>query len=114
LPGNPVSSLVCFELFVRPCLRRLMGVEPACPVPVRARLAQEHVAQGERPTYNPARLGEDDQGPRVELVRWRGSSDLQAMVEANALAIFPGGEATYEPGTVIEVIPFDRSMDGSL
>jgi molybdopterin molybdotransferase len=114
LPGNPVSSLVCFEVFVRPCLRRLMGVEPALPQPSRARLMQEHVAQGERPTYNPARLGWGDQGPRVELVRWHGSSDLQAMVEANALAIFPGGEAAYERGTLIDVIPFDRSTDGSV
>jgi molybdopterin molybdotransferase len=114
LPGNPVSSLVCFEVFVRPCLRRLMGFEPARPQPLLARLAQEHVAQGERPTYNPARLGWEAQGLRVELVRWHGSSDLQAMVEANALAIFLGGEATYERGTLIDVIPFGRSTDGSV
>ncbi|HET6328379.1 MAG TPA: gephyrin-like molybdotransferase Glp [Planctomycetaceae bacterium] len=114
LPGNPVSSLVCFELFVRPCLRRLLGFEPAVPAPVRARLVQEHVAQGERPTYNPARLAWDAQGPRVEPVRWHGSSDLQAMVQANALAVFPGGGATYQPDTFVEVIPFDRSTDGSI
>lgn len=114
LPGNPVSSLVCFEVFVRPCLRRLLGFEPAAPVPLRARLLQEHVAQGERPTYNPARLAWDAQGPCVEPVRWHGSSDLQAMVQANALALFPGGEATYERGTFVDVIPFDRSTDGSL
>jgi molybdopterin molybdotransferase len=114
LPGNPVSSLVCFEVFVRPCLRRLLGFEPAVPPPVRARLIQEHVAQGERPTYNPARLAWDAQGPCVEPVRWHGSSDLQAMVQANALAVFPGGEAKYERGTFVEVIPFDRSTDGSL
>jgi molybdopterin molybdotransferase len=114
LPGNPVSSLVCFEVFVRPCLQRLMGFESAGHQSLGARLEQEHVAQGERPTYNPARLGWGPQGPRVELVRWHGSSDLQAMVEADALAIFPGGEATYERGTLIDVIPFDRSTDGSV
>jgi molybdopterin molybdotransferase len=114
LPGNPVSSLVCFEVFVRPCLRRLLGLEPAVPPPVQARLIQEHVAQGGRPTYNPARLAWDAQGPCVEPVRWHGSSDLQAMVQANALAIFPAGEAKYERGTFVEVIPFDRSTDGSL
>src|SRR5207244_2976217 len=54
LPGNPVSSLVCFELFARTAMRRLMGVEPAEPQPVRARLEQAHVARGERPTYHPA------------------------------------------------------------
>jgi molybdopterin biosynthesis enzyme len=75
---------------------------------------QEHVAQGERPTYNPARLGWNVQGPCVEPVRWHGSSDLQAMVEANALVVFPGGNATYGPGTIVDVIPFDRSTDRSL
>ena len=114
LPGNPVSSLVCFEVFVRPCLRRLMGFQPAAAEPIRARLVQEHVAQGERPTYNPARLEWDADGPSVATVRWHGSSDLQAMVEANALAIFPGGGATYPPGTLIEVMPFDRPTDGSI
>jgi molybdopterin molybdotransferase len=113
LPGNPVSSLVCFEIFVRPCLRRLMGFEPAIPAPVRARLVQEHVAQGGRPTYNPALLESDAQGPRVRPVRWHGSSDLQAMVEANALAVFPSGDAPYKLGAVIDVIPFDHSIHGS-
>jgi molybdopterin molybdotransferase len=109
LPGNPVSSLVCFEVFVRACLGRLMAVEPASPPAVRARLVQEHVARGDRPTYNPARLGWDTQGPRVELVRWHGSSDLQAMVEANSLAIFPAGDTTFNSGFMVDVVPFDRS-----
>jgi molybdopterin molybdotransferase len=113
LPGNPVSSLVCFEVFVRPCLRRLMGLEPAVLPPVCARLTQEHVARGDRPTYNPARLRWESDGRVVAPVRWHGSSDLQAMVEANALAVFPGGEATYLPGTSVEVLPFERSADGS-
>ncbi len=114
LPGNPVSSLVCFEVFVRSCLQRLLGHEPAGPQPVRARLTQDHVARGERPTYNPAQLRWDAGGPQVTPARWHGSSDLQAMVEANAVAVFPGGDASYERGTLIEVIPFDRSTDGSV
>jgi molybdopterin molybdotransferase len=113
LPGNPVSSLVCFEVFVRPALRRLLGFPLAGPPTVRARLMKDHVAHGDRPTYNPARLEAGAQGAQVEPVRWHGSSDLQAMVEANALAIFPGGGASYERGALIDVIPFDRSTDGA-
>src|SRR5438093_1106502 len=41
LPGNPVSSMVCFELFARTAIRRLMGIEPAEPVPLRARLQSD-------------------------------------------------------------------------
>jgi molybdopterin molybdotransferase len=112
LPGNPVSSLVCFELFVRSCLRRLRGLEPAEPQPVSARLAAEHVARGERPTYNPARVTWDRGGLRVEAVPWHGSSDLQATVDANAMAVFPGGDATYSAGDAVDVIFWDGWPQG--
>ncbi len=56
LPGNPVSSLVCFELFVRPALRRLGGhADPLLP-PVRAALAEDFRHRSDRPTYHPAVL----------------------------------------------------------
>jgi molybdopterin molybdotransferase len=112
LPGNPVSSMVCFELFVRSCLRRLMGLEPAEPQPIRARLAAEHVARGDRPTYNPARVTWDRNGLTVEPVRWHGSSDLQATVDANAMAVFPGGDTTYSAGDEIDVILWDGWPQG--
>jgi molybdopterin molybdotransferase len=112
LPGNPVSSLVCFELFVRSCLRRLRGCEPAEPQPIPARLAAEHVARGERPTYNPARVIWDRGGLSVEAVPWHGSSDLQATVDANAMAVFPGGDATYSVGDAVDVILWDGWPQG--
>jgi molybdopterin molybdotransferase len=112
LPGNPVSSMVCFELFVRSCLRRLMGLEPAEPQPIPARLAAEHVARGDRPTYNPARVTWDRNGLTVEPVRWHGSSDLQATVDANAMAVFPGGDTTYSAGDEIDVILWDGWPQG--
>lgn len=106
LPGNPVSSMVCFELFVRPALRRLMGVTPAEPTAVKARLTQPHTTKGDRPTYQPARLEWRSDGPIVSAVPWVGSSDLRATVAANSMALFPVGDQTYEPGSVIEVIPW--------
>lgn len=102
LPGNPVSSLVCFELFARTALQRLMGVEPAEPQPVRARLEQPHVARGDRPTYHPARLAWSEAGPTVRPVAWHGSSDLCGTLEANAMALFPAGDAAYEEGAIVE------------
>jgi molybdopterin molybdotransferase len=103
LPGNPVSSMVCCELFTRTAIRRLMGIEPATPTPFRARLARDHVASGSRPTYHPARWEWSDSGPVVELVRWVGSADLCATVEANGMALFPEGDRTYPAGTLIDV-----------
>ncbi len=104
LPGNPVSSLVCFELFVRPSLRRLMGVSPAEPLAVSARLTQPHTTKGDRPTYQPARLEWQSDGPIVTAVPWVGSSDLRATVAANSMALFPVGDQTYAAGSTIKVI----------
>ena len=104
LPGNPVSSMVCFELFVRPALRRLMGLSPAESTAVKARLVQSHTTKGDRPTYQPARLEWRDDGPTVTAVPWVGSSDLRATVAANAMALFPIGNQTYAAGNIIEVI----------
>ena len=104
LPGNPVSSMVCFELFVRPALRRMMGVSAAGPVVMTARLTAPHTTKGERPTYQPARLEWRADGPAVTAVPWVGSSDLRATVAANSMALFPIGDQTYEAGSTIEVI----------
>jgi len=103
LPGNPVSSMVCCELFVRPALRRMMGIDPAIPESVRARLTRQHFNGGNRPTYHPARCVPSDTGFIVEPVKWAGSADLCATVEANAMALFPVGEQLYEAGTLLDV-----------
>lgn len=107
LPGNPVSSLVCFELFVRPAIRRLMGAEPAAPQPVKARLARDHLARGNRPTYHPSRLRWESDGPVVEPLDWQGSADLRATADADAMTLFPPGEATYRAGETVDVYPWD-------
>ena len=104
LPGNPVSSMVCFELFVRPALRRLMGVAPAESSVVTARLTAPHTTKGDRPTYQPAQLEWRSDGPIVTAVPWVGSSDLRATVAANSMALFAIGDHTYEAGSAIEVI----------
>lgn len=105
LPGNPVSSMVCCELFARPAVRRLMGIEPASPPPIRARLTGDHFNGGSRPTYHPARWSWTETGAVVEVVRWVGSADLGATVEASALALFPEGDRSYPAGTIVDVFP---------
>jgi molybdopterin molybdotransferase len=107
LPGNPVSSLVCFELFVRPALRRLGGHPDALRNPVRAALAEQFRHRSDRPTYHPAVLEESAGGRRVATVAWLGSPDLKALARANALALFPPGEAVYTAGQPFDVFPLD-------
>lgn len=105
LPGNPVSSMVCFELFARTAIRRLMGEILTSPIPWRARLTCEFRHAGPRPTYHPARLEWSSEGPLITPVEWVGSADLSATAGANALAVFPEGENNYTAGTTIDVLP---------
>ncbi len=104
LPGNPVSSMVCFELFVRTAVRRLMGVLREQPCVSRAALTVEHSMRSDRPVYHPARLHSKGARLVVAPLQWRGSADLRATVDANALIHFPAGDRTYPAEQTVDVI----------
>jgi molybdopterin molybdotransferase len=108
LPGNPASSLVCFELFVRPALARLAGRSAAAPATVPARLAIDYAHRGDRPTYHPARLSEQDGMATAEPLPWQGSADLRTLVDANALACFAAGDRAYAAGETIRAMRLPR------
>jgi molybdopterin molybdotransferase len=104
LPGNPVSSLVCFELFVRPALGRLAGrADNALPT-VEARLTQPYAQRGDRPTYFPVRLRREAAQATVELLNWHGSADLQTLAQANGLAVFPADQQHFDAGDWVTVV----------
>ncbi len=107
LPGNPVSVLVCFELFVRPVLRRLRGHADAGPHFVWAVLSEDFAYRTDRPTYHPARLEWSASGWKVRAVPWIGSADLRALTQANALVLFPPGDQRYRAGQSFEVLSLD-------
>lgn len=109
LPGNPVSSMVCADLFVRPALRKLQGIEPAVVSPLTARIAHPFRMQGDRPTYHPARLFAVGSELRVEIVDWVGSSDLRSTVSANGTVYLPPGEKSYSLGDEIPFHPWTQS-----
>jgi molybdopterin molybdotransferase len=106
LPGNPVSSMVCFELFARTALRKRMGDPHPEPQPVSARLTHDFTHTGNRPTYHPAKLAFTPRGPEVSTVPWIGSADICATVAANAMAVFPAGDAVHPAGAMLNVIPW--------
>ncbi len=101
LPGNPVSSLVCFELFVRPAIGELAGARRRDgSTEVDGALASPFKQRVERPTYHPARLStHGGTGSRSRPLRWHGSGDLRTLVEANALAYFPPGGQAFAAAT---------------
>jgi molybdopterin molybdotransferase len=103
LPGNPVSSLVCFELFVRSALRRLLGREPG-PRFVSLPLLEDFPYSTDRPTYYPARLEAGPTGWSVRPLAWFGSADLRGLAQANALVLFPAGEHRHRAGEHFPVL----------
>ena len=107
LPGNPVSAMVCFELFVRPAVRLLRGLPPG-PRLVQAILAADFAHRTDRPTYHPARLAERNQSLQVEVVPWLGSPDLLSLTKANALVVLPVGDHRHQAGQAFAVLTTDE------
>jgi molybdopterin molybdotransferase len=98
LPGNPVSALVCFELFVRPAIRRLMGHADAGPRMLSLPLAEDFAYRTDRPTYYPARLETSAVGLAIRPLPWFGSADLRAVAPATGFILFPPGDLRHAAG----------------
>jgi molybdopterin molybdotransferase len=107
LPGNPVSVLVCFMLFVRPVLRRLRGHTDPGPHFQTAVLSEDFNYRTDRPTYHPAHLEVGAAGWRVQTVPWFGSADLRALTQANALILLPVGDHLHRAGQLFEVLSLE-------
>lgn len=104
LPGNPVSTEVCFRLFVAPMLRALTGRTEIAPRFVEARLAED-VKGGVRVTrFLPAVVEGDWQGVRVRVVPWQGSGDLAANARANGFVVLPVGVERFAAGESVRVL----------
>jgi molybdopterin molybdotransferase len=112
LPGNPVSALVGYLLFVRTAIRAMAGESVTGP---RYRhggmLANSNRHRGDRPTYHPARWIEPDPGtaapPKIELLPWAGSPDLRAVASADGFAVIPAGDREDPPGTPLAFLPIE-------
>ncbi len=101
LPGNPVSTFVIFEIFVKPFLLRWMGLAQE-PRIFRATLgARVHRRGTERTEFLPVRALDG----RVVPVAYLGSAHLNALAEADGLIRVEKGVATLEEGTEVDVRP---------
>ncbi|RMH81770.1 MAG: molybdopterin molybdenumtransferase MoeA [Actinomyces sp.] len=108
LPGNPVSSMVSFELFARPALRRLAGHSDIDRRRVRAVAPEGLTRRRDGKTHFLRVVGGPDETGRwtVRSAGGQGSHQLSVMAEATALAVVPDGEGV-EPGGEVEIIPLD-------
>jgi molybdopterin molybdotransferase len=107
LPGNPVSSFVTFELFVRPVLRALSGRrDPFGREVVRARLADTAPSSPGRRSFVRVQLQRDGRsgGWTASLAGGQGSHVLSALARADGLAVVPEEYASLPAGAVVDVI----------
>ncbi len=110
LPGNPVSSMVTFELFGRPALMKMMGKTDWRRSVVRA-IAEERIVNRNDPRLFYARciVTERDGSYYASLTGAQGSGMLTSMVSANALTLMPPDVDVVEPGEEIDVLMLDWS-----
>ncbi len=87
LPGNPVSTMVTFELFARPLLEALAGMTPRKLVFLNARLKSEIKTKTGLKRFLPAILSGEFEHAEAELVGWHGSGDVASMAKANCYLV---------------------------
>ncbi|MFF0092896.1 gephyrin-like molybdotransferase Glp [Streptomyces canus] len=102
LPGNPVSSYVSFELFVRPAIRALMGLDDVHRPRTRATLAADKALTSPKGRRQFLRGACADGS--VAPVGGAGSHLVAALAQANALIVVPEDVESVEPGTEVEVV----------
>ena len=107
LPGNPVSTMVTFELFVRPAIRKMMGHELPFRRAVGVRAAEPIKVGAKLQHFLRAVVAETSDGPVVRLTGPQGSGILTSMVKANALLILPEGQHETPEGTVLRALRLD-------
>jgi molybdenum cofactor synthesis domain-containing protein len=104
LPGNPVSTSVTFNVFVRPAIRLMQGdTSPLLPT-ISAELSRGLRDSSNRRSYLPASLYIEGGRALAEPLRWGGSSDLVAFMRANSLIIVPEDVHEVSAGEKVEVL----------
>ena len=104
LPGNPVSTMVTFQLFARPLLDALSGAEPQPLSFAQAALKSEFTTRTGLTRFLPARLLGTHEKPEVEVVRWHGSGDLMAASRANCYLVVPPERERFSAGEAVTIL----------
>jgi molybdopterin molybdotransferase len=104
LPGNPVSVMVTFELFVRPAIRAMAGHRLAFRRAVPVRAAESISLKPTLQHFLRAVVADSPAGPEARLTGPQGSGILTSMVRANALLVVPEGQHETPKGSLMQAI----------
>ncbi|HEX9726948.1 MAG TPA: gephyrin-like molybdotransferase Glp [Gemmatimonadales bacterium] len=107
LPGNPVSAMVTFELFVRPLIRKMRGHATWFRRAVPVRMTESIAVPTRLTHFLRAVVSERDGNRTARLTGPQGSGILSSMVAANALLIVPAERAEVDAGETLQAILLD-------
>jgi molybdopterin molybdotransferase len=112
LPGNPVSTMVTFELFVVPAIEKLLGGVPHPLSVFKAKLAHPVNEKGDVAHFVPARVSwpasetqDADAAPTVEAMLWEGSGDIGAVVRGNCFLVVKPPRLQIAAGEWVDILP---------
>lgn len=104
LPGNPVSTMVIFELFARPMIEALAGLQPKKLIFLHAKLNSDFKTKTGLKRFLPARLSGEFDHAEVELVPWQGSGDIAATARANCYVVIQPDREQIAAGEWVPIL----------
>jgi molybdopterin molybdotransferase len=104
LPGNPVSTLVTFQLFAQPIVEALAGATPQPLRFLQARLKSDITVKPGLTRFLPATLSGEFADTEVELVKWQGSGDVVSAAKANCYIVTAEGASAFSKGSLVNVL----------
>jgi len=104
LPGNPISTMVTFELFARPLIDAVAGAVPQKLAFLHAKLRSAIKTKTGLKRFLPAVLSGDFEKSDVELVKWQGSGDIASAARANCFVVVPPDRERIEAGEWVPVL----------
>jgi molybdopterin molybdotransferase len=114
LPGNPVSSMITFEIFARPAILKMMGRRNLDSPKIKAIMEDSVKNEDGRRIFARVTLNRREGKYYACLTGPQGSGILTSMARANGLAIIPETKKEIKPGTVVEVMILDGDEIGVL
>src|SRR6185369_2452281 len=103
LPGNPVSTMVTFELFARPVINALSGATARAPRFVQAPLASAVRVKTGLTRFLPGRFLNDGFATSVEFAKWHGSGDVVSAASSNCFIVVPPDSEDLPAGKMVSV-----------
>jgi molybdopterin molybdotransferase len=112
MPGNPVSSLVCGLIFLRPALRKMLGLSAEAGLRQTATLGRALAANDQREDYMRAALVRRDGGLVATPFEKQDSSMLSHFARADCLVVRPPHAAAAEAGESVEIVSLGHAAEG--